>query len=134
VFSSGVMLAMNSAFLGVDAVDACLRRPAEAPRALARFDRLVRRGASEFSWFIYRVTNPTMQTLFMGPSNRLRMKEAVLSLLAGDVFGKRPFAASLLAFKAVFYLMSFAHLTRSLRAWRRRRDNIRDADAANAGA
>jgi flavin-dependent dehydrogenase len=134
VFSSGVMLAMNSAFVGVQAVDACLRRPAEAPRALARFDRLVRRGPREFSWFIYRVTNPTMQTLFMGPSNRLRMKEAVLSLLAGDVFGKRPFAASLLLFKAVFYLMSFAHLTRSIRAWRRRRDNIRDADAANAGA
>jgi flavin-dependent dehydrogenase len=134
VFSSGVMLAMNSAFVGVEAVDACLRRPAQAPRALARFDRLVRRGPREFSWFIYRVTNPTMQTLFMGPSNRLRMKEAVLSLLAGDVFGKRPFAASLLAFKAVFYLVSFAHLMRSIRAWRRRRDNIRDADAANAGA
>lgn len=134
VFSSGVMLAMNSAFLGAEAVDACLRRPAEARRALARFDRLVRRGPREFSWFIYRVTNPTMQTLFMAPSNHLRMKEAVLSLLAGDVFGKRPFAASLLAFKAVFYLVSFAHLTRSIRAWRRRRDNIRDADAANAGA
>ena len=134
VFSSGVMLAMNSAFVGVEAVDACLRRPAQAPRALARFDRLARRGASEFSWFIYRVTNPTMQTLFMAPSNRLRMKEAVLSLLAGDVFGKRPFAVSLLLFKAVFYLMSFAHLMRSIRAWRRRRDNIRDADAANAGA
>ena len=134
VFSSGVMLAMNSAFVGVEAVDACLRRPAQAPRALARFDRLVRRGPREFSWFIYRVTNPTMQTLFMGPSNHLRMKEAVLSLLAGDVFGKRPFAASLLAFKAVFYLVSFAHLMRSIRAWRRRRDNIRDADAANAGA
>jgi len=134
VFSSGVMLAMNSAFVGVEAVDACLRRPAQAPRALARFDRLARRGASEFSWFIYRVTNPTMQTLFMAPSNRLRMKAAVLSLLAGDVFGKRPFGVSLLLFKAVFYLMSFAHLTRSIRAWRRRRDNIRDADAANAGA
>lgn len=134
VFSSGVMLAMNSAFLGVEAVDACLRRPAQARRALARFDRLVRRGPREFSWFIYRVTNPTMQTLFMAPSNHLRMKEAVLSLLAGDVFGKRPFAASLLAFKAVFYLVSFAHLARSIRAWRRRRDNIRDADAANAGA
>jgi hypothetical protein len=134
VFSSGVMLAMNSAFSGVEAVDACLRRPAQATRALARFDRLARRGPREFSWFIYRVTNPTMQTLFMAPSNSLRMKEAVLSLLAGDLFRNTPFAASLLAFKAVFYLMSFAHLARSIRAWRRRRDNIRDADAANAGA
>jgi len=134
VFSSGVMLAMNSAFSGVEAVDACLRRPAEAPRALARFDRLVRRGPREFSWFIYRVTNPTMQTLFMAPRNYLRMKEGLLSLLAGDVSGKAPIAASVLVFKAVFYLMSFAHLARTIRAWRRRRENIRDADAANAGA
>lgn len=31
VFSSGVMLAMNSAFLGADVVDANLRDPAQAP-------------------------------------------------------------------------------------------------------
>lgn len=134
VFSSGVMLAMNSAFVGVDAVDACLRRPAEARRALARFDRLTRRGPREFSWFIYRVTHPVMRELFMGPRNFLRVKEALLALLSGDVFGKSPIGPSLLAFKALFYLMSLASLRSTLRAWRRRRENIRDADAANAGA
>ena len=127
-------VATGAARLGVEAVDACLRRPAQAPRALARFDRLSRRGAREFSWFIYRVTNPTMQTLFMAPRNYLRMQEALLSLLAGDVYGKSPIRASLLAFKALFYFMSLANLARTIRAWRRRRANIRDADAASAGA
>jgi flavin-dependent dehydrogenase len=134
VFSSGVMLAMNSAFLGAEAVEACLRRPAEGARALARYDRLVRRGPREFSWFIYRVTRPAMRELFMGPRNVLRMKEALLSLLAGDVLGKSPIQASLLAFKGLYYLMSLARLPATLRAWRRQRASIRDADAANAGA
>ncbi len=134
VFSSGVMLAMNSAFIGVDAVDACLRRPAEARRALARFDRLMRRGPREFSWFIYRVTHPVMRELFMGPRNFLRVKEALLALLSGDVFGKSPIGPSLFAFKVLFYLMSLADLRTTLRVWRRRRENIRDADVANAGA
>jgi choline dehydrogenase-like flavoprotein len=43
-------------------------------------------------------------------------------------------AASLFAFKALFYALSLAHLPRTIRAWRRRRDNIRDVDAASAGA
>ena len=134
VFSTGVMLAMHSAFIGAEAIDACLRRPAEAPRALARFDRQMRRGPRDFSWFIYRVTNPTMQSLFMAPRNHLRMRDALMALLAGDVFGRRPFRGSLLAFKAVFYLTSLAHLGRTIRAWRRRRENIRDHPAANASA
>ena len=39
VFSTGVYLAMKSAFLGADVVTACLHRPgAEANRALRRFE------------------------------------------------------------------------------------------------
>jgi flavin-dependent dehydrogenase len=134
VFSSGVMLAMNSAFTGVEAVDACLRRQAEAPRALAHFDRSVRRGPREFSWFIYRITHPVMRDLFMGPRNILRMKEAVLSVLAGDVFGRVPSRASLLAFKALYYVLLLSNPASAIRAWRQRRENIRDADSAGAGA
>ena len=134
VFSSGVMLAMHSAFTGAEAVEACLRRPAEAPRLLAQFDRSIRRGPREFSWFIYRITHPVMRELFMGPRKVLRMKEAVLSVLAGDVFGRVPSRASLLAFKVLFYLNLLVHPMIALREWRQRRENIRDADTANAGA
>jgi 2-polyprenyl-6-methoxyphenol hydroxylase-like FAD-dependent oxidoreductase len=125
VFSSGVMLAMNSAFVGADTIDVCLREPARAAAALRRFARVMKHGPRHFSWFIYRMTNPTMRDLFMGPRNYLRMKEALLSLLAGDIFGKTPIWGSLFAFKVVYYATSLRNLGRSLRAWQRRRVNIR---------
>jgi flavin-dependent dehydrogenase len=130
VFSSGVMLAMQSAVFGAEAIDTCLREPERRAAALARFDKAVRHGPTEFSWFIYRITSPTMRELFMGPRNLLRMKEALLSLLAGDIFGKTPIWRSLLAFKVLYYAISVLNLRRSVAAWRRRRINIRLADAA----
>ena len=124
VFSSGVMLAMHSAFAGAEALDVCLREPAHAAAALRAFDRSVRRGPREFSWFIYRVSSPTMRELFMGPRNTLRMKEALLSLLAGDIYGSTPIWSSLRAFKLLYGLLSLLHPRRSARAWQRRRANI----------
>lgn len=130
VFSSGVMLAMNSAFAGADAVDACLSRPARAKAALRHFDRTMRIGPKKFSWFIYRVTNPTMRNLFMGPRNLFRMQEALLSVLAGDVFGKTRLWPQLLAFKALYYGISLANMRRTYDAWIKRKRNIRPVDAA----
>lgn len=135
VFSSGVMLAMNSAFAGAEAVDTCLRDPDKAAQALKHFDRTMKHGPKEFSWFIYRVTNPTMRDLFMSPSNVFRVKEALLSVLAGDIFGKTPIWRSLLVFKAIYYLASLANLKRTIGAWKRRRLNIRyveDAEGASS--
>ncbi len=126
VFSSGVWLAMNSAATGVEVVEARLREPAREPSRRREFDRVMRRGPKQFSWFIYRVTNPTMRDLFMGPSNALRMKSALLSVLAGDIFGRTPLAGPLAAFRAVYYAFSFLNLRRSIAAWRRRAVNIRE--------
>lgn len=128
VFSSGVLLAMNSAFAGVDAVDCCLRRPREAAAALKRFDDVMRVGPRHFSWFIYRVTNPTMRNLFMGPRNLFRMQEALLSILAGDIFGKTPFKPSLLIFKTMYYGISLMNIKRTYAAWRTRQRNIRGVE------
>ncbi|MEO7761752.1 MAG: NAD(P)/FAD-dependent oxidoreductase [Casimicrobiaceae bacterium] len=128
IFSSGVMLAMNGGFEAAEAIDTVLRKPAEASAALARYNRVVKHGPKEFSWFIYRVTNPTMRDLFMSPSNKWRVKEALLAVLAGDIFGARPYRHSLLLFKAIYYGFSLAHLKRSLVAWRRRRFNMRRID------
>jgi len=134
VFSSGVMLAMNSGFVGAETVDTCLRQPAMAKAALKHFDVSMRTGPKQFSWFIYRVTNPTMRNLFMGPKNLWRMEEALLSVLAGDIFGKTPIRTSLAAFKAVYYLMSLANLKRTWTAWRARKRNISDATPAVANS
>ena len=129
VFSTGVMLAMASGEAAALTIDESLRRPARAPRALRRFDRLMRHGPKQFSWFIYRVTNPTMREMFLEPGNGLRMKEALLSLLAGDIFGRTPIWGALRAFKGAYYLVSLINLGRSLRAARLRAVNIRPVEA-----
>lgn len=134
VFSSGVFLAMNSAFAGADAIDTHLRHPERSAAAFAHFDKVMRHGPREFSWFIYRVTNPTMRDLFMRPSNSLRMKEALLSMLAGDIYGKTPIWRSLIALKAIYYFVSLVNLRRTVSAWRRRRSNILAVDDAGAAS
>jgi flavin-dependent dehydrogenase len=107
VFSSGVYLAMKSAFLAADAVTACLHRPgAEAERALRRFKAQMDEALARFSWFIYRINSRSMRELFMQPRNYFRMEEAVLSLLSGDVFGRSPIHSRLMLFKGVYYIKS----------------------------
>jgi flavin-dependent dehydrogenase len=130
VFSSGVWLAMNSGVLGAEAIDRCLSRPAEAAAALKQFDRAMRHGPKEFSWFIYRVTNPIMREFFMHPRNTFRMKEALLSVLAGDIFGKTPIWRSLKTFKVLYYLVNLSQPRRAFMGWKRRRFNIRKVDDA----
>ncbi|MDQ7747350.1 NAD(P)/FAD-dependent oxidoreductase [Hydrogenophaga pseudoflava] len=128
VFSSGVWLAMHSAVVGADTIDTCLREPGRAAAALKRFDRVMRHGPKEFSWFIYRVTNPIMRDFLMGPKNVFRVKEAILSVLAGDVFGKTPIWRSILVFKAMYYIANITQPRRAFMAWQRRRFNIRKVD------
>ena len=74
-----------------------------------------------------------MRDMFMGPRNIFRVKEALLSVLAGDVFGKTPIRIPLLAFKGIYYIGSLFNFRRTLNAWHMRKHNIRvvnDADAA----
>lgn len=128
VFSSGVMLAMNSGFVGADAVDTCLRHPQQATAALEKFDHAMRIGPQEFSWFIYRVTNPTMRNMFMGPRNIFRVKEALLSVLAGDVFGKTSIHGPLFLFKGLYYMASLFNFRRTVKAWIAYKNAIRVVD------
>ena len=130
VFSSGVFLAMQGGFEGAGVVEATLDMPQAAAALRKRFDARVRHGPREFSWFIYRVTNPTMRELFMDPQNPFRVKEALLSLLAGDIYGKTPIWRAIRIMKAVYYLVSIGHMTRTWRAWLRRRVNIRDVEVS----
>ena len=128
VFSSGVLLAMNSGVIGAEAIDTCLRQPAQAAAALKRFDALMKHGPKEFSWFIYRVTNPIMRDFFMYPKNIFRVKEALLSVLAGDIFGKTPIWRSIGMFKLLYYIANIIQPKRAFMGWKRRRFNIRRVD------
>jgi flavin-dependent dehydrogenase len=134
VFSSGVMFAMYGGVAAAEAVDVALRAPARRRQAFRRYERRMRHGPRVFSWFIYRMTRPAMQNLFMAPRNLLRMKEALLSLLAGDIFGTTPIWPSLRAFKLVYYAMSLAHPRSSLAALRARARNIRPIPPERAAA
>jgi len=124
VFSSGVHLALNSAFEGAATVDAVLRDPAAADVRLAQFERKVRRGLKTFSWFIYRITTPAIRDMVLHPRNPWRIKEAVISLLAGDLFRDTPLAPRLLIFKAIYYLKTLFDPHASYAAYKRRRTNI----------
>ena len=118
----------NHGVIGADAIDTCLSKPAEAPAALKRFDELMKHGPKEFSWFIYRVTNPIMRDFFMYPKNIFRVKEALLSVLAGDIFGKTPIWRSIWMFKLLYYIANMIQPKRAFMGWKRRRFNIRRVD------
>ena len=108
VFSSGVLLAMRGAELGAEVAGAWLDDPVRG-RALARqAERAMRDAMDRFGWLIYRINQPVMRRLLMSPSNVLRMRDGVLSILAGNTRRGRGPDVPLLAFKAVYHVMSSA--------------------------
>ena len=130
VFSSGVFLAMSSAFMAAEATRSCLEQPASSTAAMHDYERRIRKGPQEFSWFIERMTHPVMRELFMYPRNPLRAREAVMSILAGDLYRGTPYQASLLAFKAFYYMNLMKNPVAAVRNWRERVSNIRDVSLA----
>ena len=71
------------------------------------------------------MTTPALRNLFMGPRNVFRVEEALLSLLAGDVFRPSPIKARLKIFKAIYYMNALLDFKRNYMAWRKRRQNVR---------
>lgn len=128
VFSSGVFLAMQSAFAAQPLIEATLDRPAEAAAARRAYEKRIAFGPREFSWFIFRVTNPTLREFFMYPRNMFRVKEALLSMLAGDIYGRTPIWGPLRILKGLYWMVSLGNLGRTWRAWRQRQLNIRDVE------
>jgi flavin-dependent dehydrogenase len=132
VFSTGVLLAMQSAFVGADTIETCLNRPREARSALRTFDASTRHGLRTFSWFIYRVMTPALRHLLMNPTQRFSMQPAILSVLAGDIFRGTPLGLRLLAFKFFYYLHSALNLRASLMAWKQRKRAIHELNPGPA--
>jgi 2-polyprenyl-6-methoxyphenol hydroxylase-like FAD-dependent oxidoreductase len=120
IFSTGVFLAMQGAFTGADTVETCLDHPRRARRALNAYQSSARRGVRIFSWFIYRIMSPGLRDLFMNPSNQFQLRDALLSVLAGNIFLRSGLAARILALKALYYLTSAGNLRNSWVTWRKR--------------
>ena len=126
MFSSGVFLAMQSAFEGAEVVAAALDRPAELAAARRKLEKSMRAAPRDYSWFIYRVTNPTIREMFMNPQNVFKVKQGLMSLLAADLRHGPGYRLSLIMFKAVYYFVSLLNGRRTYAGWKRHRDNIRD--------
>lgn len=120
VFSSGVHLALNSATLGADVVDAYLQKSPAYRHRVREFERTVRLGVKTYSWFIYHFTQPAFRSLFMSQGSVCKMEEAVLSVLAGDAFGKSPTRIPILLFKIAYYLVYLVNFRENWAAFRRR--------------
>jgi len=126
MFSSGVFLAMQGAFDGAEVVATALDRPAELPAARRAMEKRMRAGPRDYSWFIYRVTNPTIRDMFMHPKNVFKVKQGLMSLLAADTRHGPAYRLSLVMFKVVYYFVSLLNWRRTYAGWKRHRHNIRD--------
>jgi len=131
VFSSGVYLAMSGAERGVKVAEAWLSG-SRAKYAFARwrYQRETQRGLSVFSWFIYRFTTPTMSHLMRDPRNVLRVVQAVISMLAGDVYHNTRVRQRLFVFKTIYNVSWLIRWRESLAHHRLRMASIRAANQA----
>ncbi len=125
MFSSGVFLAMNSAFESASAVDLWLKGEQKAAeKQFKRFEKVMKHGPKMFSWFIYRITSPAIRKIFMQPRNVWRMQEALLSILAGDLFRNTPVGPRLIGFKFIYYASCLTVWPQAVKNWLWRRRNI----------
>ncbi|MBV8341279.1 MAG: tryptophan 7-halogenase [Gammaproteobacteria bacterium] len=113
VFSSGVYLAMSGAEQAAATVDAALREPHRELRLLRRLERRQRAGMRRFSFFIYRFNSPVMTELFRHPSNRWKLEQSVISMLAGDLFDTPQVRWRLQLFRLVYAVSYLLDLRRS---------------------
>jgi 2-polyprenyl-6-methoxyphenol hydroxylase-like FAD-dependent oxidoreductase len=94
IFSSGVLLGMNSGVLGAEAVDAWLRGDPGAESRFRHFERMVDQGVKTFSWFIWRFNSPGIRDI--GARSRFWL------------------------FKFFYMMFSLKHARESFRLWRLR--------------
>ena len=105
IFSSGVLLAMSSAEIGAAVASAWLDDPARAKVLARRGHKEMIRQMDRFCWLIYRINDPVMRYLFLNHSNKLRMREGMTALLAGNVEFPPRAIVPVITFKAVYYAM-----------------------------
>jgi hypothetical protein len=107
IFSSGVMIAMTTGVLGAEAIGLFLQDERRGRRALAAFDRKVRRATAQLSWLIYRINDPVLRFLLMHPKNQFRMRDGLISVLAGEIFERKlSTRLPVLIFRSLYYVLT----------------------------
>ena len=102
VFSTGVLLAMSGAERAALTVNKILDRPARARTYQRRYQREIDHAIKRVSWFVVRFNTPTLRYLFMTPRNPFGVKNAVISVLAGDFYRGGALALRLCVFRTIF--------------------------------
>lgn len=87
IFSTGVFMAMKSASMAADAVLERLR--GGSTKALERYEREMQRGLDEYLRFIEKFYDRDFLEVFLQPSERWGMLDAVVGVLAGNIFQAR---------------------------------------------
>ena len=108
VFSSGVLLAMTGAELGAAVAETWLKDPAAARSLARKAERQMCQAMDTLGWLVYRINTPVLRAMFMSPSNKLRMRDGLVAMLAGNLRIDRRMRAPVLAFKTVYYLLTAA--------------------------
>ncbi len=103
VFSSGVLLAMTSGEKGAAVAAAWLADPARGRAMAGAMEREMRHAMGRIAWLIYRINSPALRLLFMAPRNLFRMRDGLVSLLAGNLRGSWGSMLPVLAFKGIYY-------------------------------
>ena len=124
VFSSGVHLALHSAFQGAEVVHAHLTKSKNFPSIRQEFEWSVQKSLRLYSWFISRFTQPAFRNLFMAPRNIFHMEEAILSVLSGDIFGNTPTRIPLSLFKLAYYFTLLQSPVNNFEAYRLRKQGV----------
>jgi flavin-dependent dehydrogenase len=126
IFSSGVYLAMDGAEQAANVVDGALREPAREAALQAAMARRMDRGLRWFTWFIYRFNTPVMKHLFANPRNAWQVEQAVISMLAGDVFDNPAVIRRLRVFRVIYALTALTRVPAAMRGWLRQRRAARE--------
>jgi len=103
IFSTGVLLAMQSGIEAAEVVSAGLREGDLSLRRFRAFERRVVRRYQHFRRFAVGFYDPAFRDLFLNPSSRFGIYEAVLSVLGGNW---RPSLATRIRLRLFFGLVA----------------------------
>lgn len=115
IFSTGVFMAMKSADFAAAAVDARLRDG--SMKKLDHYAAEMQRGLDQYLRFIERFYDREFLELFLQPSERWGLLDAIVGVLAGDVFTTRDNRFKLALFFALVRLQKWRGFVAPRIAW-----------------
>ena len=63
----------------------------------------MRHAMARIGWLVYRINTPALRLLFMAPRNTFRMRDGIVSLLAGNLRGSWASVMPVFAFKTIYH-------------------------------